>query len=219
MSLSSEITVTCPVCQNNYPFRIWISINTEENPELKKAIQDRSAFLFKCPDCGAKSYIDYGFLYHDMENRIMLYYADSKESAEETYLMFIGRARAGIAQIFQEKKYLIRIVRSQNELLEKVAIFDAGLDDRIIEICKVFILGSIQDQDPDAKGIKILYFWESGKNFFRVLSNGKPYAESEILPEMYEEIQKEYGGRIPDIRSDDLFIDRKWAYRIMGLKK
>ena len=37
---------------------------------------------------------------------------------------------------FRTKKYLARIVTSPNQLVEKIQIFDAGKDDRIMEMAK-----------------------------------------------------------------------------------
>lgn len=64
MSMHDTITITCPECGKDAEFRIWKSINTKIDPEMKAAVRDRSAFLFTCPNCGAKHYVDYGFLYH-----------------------------------------------------------------------------------------------------------------------------------------------------------
>ena len=83
MSRSRLISITCPECQKESDFRIWESINTMLNPEMKSAVRDRSAFLFTCPECGAKKYVDYGFLYHQMEDHIMIHYVNSDENAEE----------------------------------------------------------------------------------------------------------------------------------------
>ena len=70
MSIRREISITCPECQKEHPFIMWESINTAIDPKMRSAVKDRSAFLFTCPTCGTKNYIDYGFLYHQMEDQI-----------------------------------------------------------------------------------------------------------------------------------------------------
>ena len=74
MSQRREVSLTCPQCGKEHPFIIWNSINTILNPEMKEAVKDRSAFRFVCPDCGAKTYVDYDLLYHQMEDRIIEIY-------------------------------------------------------------------------------------------------------------------------------------------------
>lgn len=68
MSSHTKVIVTCPKCNKEHSIRIWRSINTTLDPEMKAAVRDRSAFLFECPSCGEKAYMDYGFLYHQMED-------------------------------------------------------------------------------------------------------------------------------------------------------
>lgn len=134
MSQRREVSLTCPQCGKEHPFIIWNSINTTLDPEMKEAVKDRSAFRFVCPDCGAKTYVDYDLLYHQMEDRIMIHYARLNESAEQIYQMLTKDDPEDMVQDMLRNHYLIRIARSQNQLREKIAIFDAGLDDRIIEI-------------------------------------------------------------------------------------
>ena len=139
MSKRCEVTITCPKCNEEHPFVMWQSINTQLDPEMRAAVKDRSAFQFICPTCGEKTYVDYGFLYHQMEDGIMIHYASSDEDAEEIYKMVTNKEQDGLFHDMLDADYLIRIVRSQNELREKISIFDEGLDDRIIEIIKLFL--------------------------------------------------------------------------------
>lgn len=217
MSSHREITITCPKCKQDHPFVIWRSINTTLNPEMKAAVKDRSAFLFECPSCGEKTYVDYGFLYHQMEDRIMIHYANSDENAEEVYKMLTEDDPTGMLQDMRKENYLIRIVRTQNELREKIAIFDEGLDDRIIEIFKIYILATFQKDNPDCKAIEILYFRDDDKNFVQIFADGKPQGVAEIPDEFYEKLCHKYSDKIPDIRKDEPYIDRQWALQAMGL--
>jgi len=217
MSSHREIIITCPKCKRYHPFVIWDSINTTLDPEMKAAVKDRSAFLFECPTCGEKTFVDYGFLYHQMEDRIMIHYANSDENAEEVYKMLTGEDPMGMIQDLRKENYLIRIVRTQNELREKIAIFDEGLDDRIIEIFKIYILVSLQEDNPGCKAIEILYFRDDEKNFVQIFSDGKPQGVAELPDKFYEELCQKYADKIPDIRKDGPYVDRQWALEAMGL--
>lgn len=217
MSSHREISVTCPKCNQDHPFVMWGSINTTLNPEMKAAVKDRSAFLFECPSCGEKTYVDYGFLYHQMEDRIMIHYAHSDENAEEVYKMLTEDDPTGMIQDMRKENYLIRIVRTQNELREKIAIFDEGLDDRIVEIFKIYILATFQKDNPNFKAIEILYFRDDNKNYVQIIADGKPQGVAEIPNAFYEKLSQEYADKIPDIRKDEPYIDRQWALQAMGL--
>ena len=216
MSCEREISFTCPKCGKDHPFVIWKSINTTLDPEMKAKVKDRSAFLFECPSCGEKTYVDYGLLYHQMEDRIMIDYAVSDESAEEFIRSLNEEDPTGLLADIK-KGYLNRIVRSQNELIEKIAIFDEGLDDRIIEVFKIYVLYKFHNENPNCEDIEILYFRDQNKNCVQVIADGKNQAVAEISAEFYEELCQEYKDKIPDIRDDGPCIDRNWALQLMGL--
>lgn len=218
MSKSRSITITCPKCHTESEFVMWESINTMLDPEMKSAVRDRSAFLFTCPECGAKTYVDYGFLYHQMEDRIMIHYASSDENAEEIYDLVTGKTMPDMMKEMFDSDYLIRIVRSQNQLREKLAIFDSGLDDRIIELFKIFLLARYQEDYPDNSGkIELLYCFENDTHLIQVLDDNEPAGAAELQIDFYEKLKKEFAPRLPDIRKDEPFIDRQWAIETLKL--
>lgn len=72
MSMERTVDISCPGCGQASKFVIWQSINTTIDPQMKQAVRDRSAFMFTCPNCGQTRFVDYGFLYHQMEDKIMI---------------------------------------------------------------------------------------------------------------------------------------------------
>ena len=74
--------------------------------------------------------------------------------------------------------YLIRIVMSDNQFREKLFIFDAGLDDRIIEIYKVLILAIFQKDSGEESNYEQneLYFFtdDDGKHYIHILADKEP---------------------------------------------
>ena len=147
----------------------------------------------------------------------MIHYAHSDENAEEVYKMLTEDDPTGMIQDMRKENYLIRIVRTQNELREKIAIFDEGLDDRIVEIFKIYILATFQKDNPNFKAIEILYFRDDNKNYVQIIADGKPQGVAEIPNAFYEKLSQEYADKIPDIRKDEPYIDRQWALQAMGL--
>jgi hypothetical protein len=80
-----------------------------------------------------------------MEDLIMIYLVSESE-AEKTYEMFYGE---NALFDFRTKKYLARIVTSPNQLVEKIQIFDAGKDDRIMELVKLLVADSLHENNPN----------------------------------------------------------------------
>lgn len=209
--------ITCPQCSKESDFLVWDSINTTLDPEMYQAVRDGSAFLFKCPHCDCEVSVDYGFLYHQMDDSIMIQYCNSDENFEEMLQMFTKKPNPEsdvdeMVHNLLDDNYLIRIVRTRNQLLEKLAIFDAGLDDRIIEIIKLFYMVQLLEQNENEHVDELLMFTDStGKHILKFLSEGMRFATAEITDEIYTDIQEKYGNNLPDLRKDDVVIDQDWA--------
>ena len=137
--------VTCPSCHHEGDFEVWDSINTVLNPEMKEKVLNQSIFLYTCPNCGETFRLNYPTLYHQMEDLIMIYLVSESE-VEKTYEMFYGE---NALFDFRTEKYLSRIVTSPNQLVEKIQIFDAGKDDRIMELVKLLVTDSLHENNPD----------------------------------------------------------------------
>ncbi len=88
-------------------------------------------------------------------------------------------------------------------MLEKLAILDTGLDDRIVEICKIFIQSEYQKQHPDCGHIELLMYNDSNKHIIQVLEDGKTAGCTRLSDEMYNAIKEHYTPRLKDIRDED----------------
>lgn len=218
MSKRRKIMVTCPECGKEAPFVIWDSINTTIHPEMKAAVRDGSAFCFKCPQCGGKAYVDFETLYHQMEDRIMVFYVDEDE-ADNTCKLFTNHMEDQSPNNLKMQGYLMRVVISQNDLLEKLAIFDAGLDDRIIEIAKLLVLATVKHNFPDMEGNTAFFNREGDMNEIIVTSNSGRQCSSELKDSIYECLVQDYGERLGEIRGSYPIINRSWAEGFLELEK
>ena len=142
MSQSAMQEITCPKCGKKHSFQVWDSINTLEFPEMKEKVRNDEAFRYRCPDCGATALLNYNFLYHQQEDKILIFVdADGSSYGDmEKILKKRGNAFDG---------YRKRIVLSYNDFKEKLLIFDAGLDDRIVEIIKSSIWDNVEERYKD----------------------------------------------------------------------
>ena len=219
MSKRRTAPVVCPECGKESNFTVWDSVNTMIDPETKQAVRDGSLFRFTCPHCGAVTSVDYGFLYHQMEDNMMIFYAVSDKNAKEMLDMIAQKPKdddvvGALTREMLDRDYLIRVVRSRNQLLEKLAIFDAGLDDRIIEFIKLFMLERIHDQlDGGTVSDMLLTPVRDGKYIVEIFSEGKCLGHMEIPVEFYDSVKETLGTKLPDIRHDDHVIDQKWALK------
>ena len=213
MSKSREVNITCPICNETNKFTIWDSINTMLDPELKEKAKDGSIFVFECPSCREKTQINYPCLYHQMEDEIMIYYATNDEDEKEIVDFWTNPNE--LFEMKKESRYLHRIVRSLNELREKIAIFDEKLDDRIIEIYKVIALSSLPEDLLKESVIEQLYYKDKDKHYFVVFKDGEYFGDLELEKNVYDKIQKDFGHLMNDIRDSEYIINRQWAFAFL----
>ena len=197
--------VTCPSCHHEGDFEVWDSINTVLNPEMKEKVLNQSIFLYTCPNCGETFRLNYPTLYHQMEDLIMIYLVPESE-VEKTYEMFYGE---NALADFRTEKYLNRIVTSANQLVEKIKIFDAGKDDRIIELVKLLAADSILKNNPDKEFDELRFAVDDGTNILIIINKGEITGAVDI-DNMYE-FASSHCTDFKDLRDDeDIVINREW---------
>lgn len=131
--MSDKVFATCSGCGERNGIEVWSRINVGENPELKAKVRDGSLFVWECPHCGKANLARYQTLYHDPDSHLMVWVmpdgilSEDREKALESQMEAVSQALDG---------YTLRRVPDTGSLIEKVNIFDAGLDDCVIEMCK-----------------------------------------------------------------------------------
>lgn len=129
MSLTAKANGVCSKCGQTTEITVYKSINTADNPELKEKVKNGSLFLWECPHCGTVNLARYETLYHDPQKKLMLWLVPDGKISETQMQAITNHTKA-------MGGYTLRLVRDMGELMEKVLIFDAGLDDVVIELCK-----------------------------------------------------------------------------------
>lgn len=154
MSKYHTIFLECPACHRKVEYVYWDSVNTSLDPELKEKILDKSIFLCSC-NCGHEGFLFHPILYHDMEKNLMIQYVQP----EDVYDAIKSFDEFGKNEIISNgiKKIRLRIVTDINYLIEKIHIFDMGLDDKIIEIIKCIYKKAYLQSESPAKDFDFIF--------------------------------------------------------------
>ena len=80
--------IKCPKCGALHDFEIWVRINTDLDPVLGKKVKSGELFRTTCPFCGQKIDVVYPCLYHEMENKVMIYYAPGAQAMKDAEAAF-----------------------------------------------------------------------------------------------------------------------------------
>lgn len=204
MSIPVKQTVSCPKCGKDIEFTMWQSINNEMSFAIKDIISGK-LFEVECKNCGLRTHVNYPILVNDMEHDVMIWYT-YPDGIEET-----EKALVSMKKMYNGH---LRIVTDQADLREKVAIFSADLDDRIIEVLKAIVMAQVQDQlaDKDVQGV--YYISDENLRFEIVYDGGSGYIP--VNMELYDKVSEEFFGQKDLTQDDEFYVDRDWAYSLLG---
>lgn len=124
---------SCSSCGCKKEITVHGGINVGENPELKALVKDGTLFVWDCPSCGSANLATYQTIYHDPSERVMIWLLPEGLLPGDK-VAELGR-QIEASSDFPEG-YVFRRVSDVGSLVEKVNIFDAGLDDTVLEMCK-----------------------------------------------------------------------------------
>ena len=174
MSIKTESIATCSRCGNRTGLTIYKSINISEDPALKEKVKDGSLFLWKCPSCGQANLAKYDTLYHDPDKKLMVWLLQD-ENVSETQMHSISLHAKAMGN------YTLRRVTDTGSLMEKVLIFDSGLDDVTVEMCKYVLKMELASQSPDEESAKKIL--QMPLHFFRLDQSGDSKSITFVYPE------------------------------------
>ena len=118
MATTSLHSFRCPTCGTAFDVQRHDLVNVKENPELKASVLNGDIFLQEGPRCGRRHLVGGPLVYLDPDEGVLVMLSDKPLTLADT------------------GGYTARLVSRAGDLVEKVKIFDAGLDDRAIEMCK-----------------------------------------------------------------------------------
>jgi predicted RNA-binding Zn-ribbon protein involved in translation (DUF1610 family) len=195
MSIAAHTEFTCPSCGAVSKVQTRGPVNAQTDPSAKTAILKGTYFNYRCAACGNEIRLLYNCLYIDPDLRqAICLITDGSNDAEHVPLLKNGG-------------YILRIVRSVNDLREKLLIFDAALDDRIVEIAK----GTALSQLPTDSFVSEIHFEVIGGLRVLVLihrdERNENDGEDEInyvtdFPRLYDELARKYASSLPPLRGD-----------------
>jgi CpXC protein len=141
MAVYYPTTVTCP-CGDTFSANLAKSINAGRTPAIRDKIIRGEFHQVVCPSCGRRAAVERPFFYTDL-SRHAIYsvrprserYNFRRDSEKLTYA-----AEAVPADLASSDPRQLRVIYGLDELREKLISQDAGFDDRMVELLKLFAL-------------------------------------------------------------------------------
>ena len=142
----------CSHCQRPTQIDVRQSINVALDPELKARVKDGSLFVWECPYCGHRNLALYQTLYHDPDTKFMVWLLPGDAQPPQPV----------VDAVKELEGYTLRLVREVGDLIEKVNLHDAGLDDTVLEMCKWVTHRELADKNPAAMDAKLRFLRMEG---------------------------------------------------------
>lgn len=155
--MTTDYTYTCSGCGARLTTSFHSGINVRTEPQLKESVRDGSLFVAECPYCGRRNLLRGQLLYHDPDERLMIWLLPDGDPAEE-------RLESIEQQLNGLEGYTLRRVPDAGTLIEKVNLHDAGLDDRVMEMCKYVTMMELAEsrKDPSMADLPLKFFRMDG---------------------------------------------------------
>jgi hypothetical protein len=191
MIIRGTTRVRCPACGQEQDCALTQTIDTAENLVDKLKLVAGELNMLECK-CGKRTQLAANLLFTD---RARGYYCQvvpgDEQAMDEAAAAFAASGVSGTR----------RLVPSQNALVEKVKLLDAGLEDWAIEMVKVLLLASIGELD------RVLLFDAVEDDTIRwVMFNEDGDAERVSSPRaQYDKLATRPAP------TNELRIDRAWA--------
>jgi len=148
MSQLEERAQACVHCGHTFSIQVAKSLNAVRSPVARSAALDGTLHHFGCPQCDTVHRVETTFGYMDVDRKHWVavfpptHLADWSTLEQTAHTSFwTVTDRAPMMWNFQATELTVRCVFGLDDLREKLRIWDAGLDDVLVELWKLELGG------------------------------------------------------------------------------
>jgi hypothetical protein len=201
MALSTPIQYPCTRCGQPVDAVLHRSFVIEDEASLAAIVEQRFHVL-ECGGCGETRAFEADFLVTNGPRDLFVQVI----TRDDQVAGMIDTMR----EMLQGPGVHARIVASRNDLVEKVKLWKAGLDDVAMEVAKHFL--RIQLKDLDGKTSRFFERVEGDELLFAVLIPGEPVRGMKLPLQVYENIRRELRTAT---YASELEVDERIARRLL----
>lgn len=175
MSAIGSATFQCPKCRTHQTVSIYESVTANKDTALKKRILDKSIFLQRCTNCRTPIELTHNLLYNDPSQELAIWFVDGGsvsqelEDAMDSFGMVVPRT------------YRLRLAYTLEEMIEKILIFENGVNDWLIHLIKMTKLGDVESDTSKIRLAAVRRMNDGSWSLtFNLLALGKSIVLSDI---------------------------------------
>lgn len=199
--------VECPGCGRNFRMDPQEFCDVTDDPDLKQRIIEGDYFMNICPECGAMVIVEYPIMYIDRNRKLKVYMAPGHEPD------LLEQMNSLEIRDEEEKDCVLRLTTNGVELMEKILIREAGLDDRLIELYKFLVWDQMKEEWPDLEEGDLLFMYDDEESYLVVWPSDNGSDEkltTPIDPDLYRELAETCMGAMSIPEGNYAQVDQKW---------
>ena len=138
MSQKQNYPIRCPKCAHEHQVELFESITVTAEPELREALLRNQLNSVTCAGCSFTLQVHKPLLYHDAQHGFMICWLPVPAGAEEAGERQFADLLLQLAAQQPEGVPLppVHLVFNRTDLIERIFLLEAGLDERVIEYVK-----------------------------------------------------------------------------------
>ncbi len=163
---SERRTLVCSSCGKEFSARVITQVDRSRPEDQEANLADGSLFSFRCTHCGAEMRYNHYLLWVDEGHTVALCNITGDGELEA-----MNEALSALSAFGKMSHIRRRYVNSPSRLCEKAEIFGAGLDDRAVEIVKLYLAEEVRRTHPKKIFNDVLFFPDGEEYGFVFLCN------------------------------------------------
>ena len=192
--MKRDYEIKCPKCGAPGRVELYETLNAAEEPELRDELMANRLNAVECHGCHFSFRVDKPLLYHDPKRGFMIYWAPDGERdpeiATETFRK-LAEELPDAVDLAAGPPPALHLVFARVELVERIFLLEAGLDERMIEYVKYLIYANnvrkidaatkrilFNAQDSTAENLCFVVQDLASKKLENVLHYGRPAYEA-----------------------------------------
>lgn len=138
MTQQSSYTISCPKCGRAQTVTLYDAVNVKTDPYLRTMLMENKLNAVNCVECEFSFRIDKNLVYSDPDRRLLIFWVPVSESdyarGEEQFIALL-KDLSGLLPDDVRAPH-VHLVFNRVELIERIFLVEAGLDERLIEYIK-----------------------------------------------------------------------------------
>lgn len=148
MSQTQNYNIRCPKCHEEQNVQLYDSVNISSEPDLRQKLMQNELNAVKCATCGFRFVVDKPLLYNDANHGILIYWLppgnQSLDEAQQVFRESMHHMSGVLPDNVEAPR--VHLVFHRSELIERIFLLEAGLDERVIEYIKYLVYSKNLDK-------------------------------------------------------------------------